>query len=147
MGANQHAVTAFQKRTDRVHLAAIRAGRVAKVPPRLNLPIRPKTELRQWFIGKAGPDGFFWHDDDRLLQALIVQLVQRDEHQRPAFAASRGRLDQKVLLSPLFIGALLHDAHAEFVGRGRTAVAGIRDGDRGDTIFLHHSYLAATNVR
>jgi hypothetical protein len=58
---------------------------------------------------------------------LVVELVQRDEHQRARFARGRRRLDQQILLTTLGISALLHGAHAQLVGfAGR---AGARRGD------------------
>ena len=65
---------------------------------------------------EARADGSFRHHDDRLLEALIRQLVQRHEHQRPALARGRGRFDQQILLAALLPGALLHGAHAQRVG-------------------------------
>lgn len=76
---------------------------------------------------EAGADEFFRHNDDCLFDALIGQLVERDEHQRAALARGRRRLDQQILLTAFFEGALLHRPHAEFVGLGRAAVAGVRN--------------------
>ena len=43
---------------------------------------------------------------------------------RPALARGRRRFDQQILLAALVIGALLHDAHAEFIGFGGSAGLG-----------------------
>ena len=74
----------------------------------------------------------FRHHDDGLLDALVGELVERNEHQRAALARRWRRLDQQVLLAALLEGALLHRPHAELIGLGRAAVAGIRNRDRGD---------------
>ena len=81
---------------------------------------------------EARADGFLRHDDDRLLEPLIVELVERDEHERAALARGGRRFDEKVLLAPLFIGAFLHRPHAKRVGLGRAAVAGIGNRNGGD---------------
>jgi hypothetical protein len=50
--------------------------------------------LGQGLIGETAADRSFRHDDDGLLNALVVQLVHRNEHQRPALARCRRRLDE-----------------------------------------------------
>jgi len=37
--------------------------------------------LAQRLIGKAAANGTFRHYDDSLLQSLVIQLIQGDEHQ------------------------------------------------------------------
>src|SRR5947209_16353076 len=57
MGADQHLVVAFQKRPDRIHLAAIvRAGRVTETPSRGDGPVGPEAELAQFLVMEAGAD-------------------------------------------------------------------------------------------
>ena len=132
MGADQYLVAALKKRTYRFDLAAIRSGRVAQVPLRRDLPIGPETKLAQWFIAETCADGFLRHDDNGLFDALIMQLVESDEHQRTALTRRGRRLDQQILLAPLFISAFLHLPHAHLVGFGRRAIGFIFNGDRGD---------------
>ena len=60
-------------------------------------------------------------------QALVLQLVERDKHQGATLAGRRWRLDQEVLFTALFIGALLHRAHAKLVGLRRIARLGVGD--------------------
>src|SRR5690606_17160130 len=103
-----------------------------KVPLRLDMPIGPEAVLAQRLVMEAGADGFFRHDNDRLLDALIGQFVERDEHQRATLARSWRRLDQQILFTTPLERALLHWPHAELVGLGRTAVACIGNRDRGD---------------
>src|SRR5271166_1118429 len=79
------------------------------------------------FLKTVGAGRPFPHDNDRLLQALVVKLVEGDEHERPALAGGWRRLDEKVLLAPFLKGALLHGTHAERVRLRRTAGARIRD--------------------
>ena len=46
VGADQHLVLAVEERSDRIDLAAVVAAwRVAEVPFRLDVPIRPEAEL------------------------------------------------------------------------------------------------------
>ena len=85
MRAYEHLVVARQELADRLHLrlrdlGSSRARRIAQVPLRLDHPVRPKTECAQLLIGETTADRAFWHDDDRLLQALVLQFVQCDEH-------------------------------------------------------------------
>ena len=89
VSADHDPVVAVEKRPDRVDLAAIGARRVAEIPLRGNDPVGPESELAQRRVGEARADGPLGHHDDGLLEALIVQLVQRDEHQRPALARCR----------------------------------------------------------
>ena len=75
--ADQHLVAAFKKRSDRFHLAAVVvAGRVAEIPFRLHAPVRPEAELGQRLIVEAGADGFLRHDDDRLLESLVLRACR-----------------------------------------------------------------------
>src|SRR3546814_5232913 len=82
-------------------LAAVLSRRVAEVPFGGDGPIRPKAVFAQWLVGEARADALFRHDDDRLPQTLVRQLVERDEHERPAFAGRRGRFDKQILLAAL----------------------------------------------
>ena len=133
VGADQRLVVAFKKRLHRVHLpAVVRSRRIAEVPFRLHLPIGEEAELAERLVVKARADRALRHHDDRLLESLVFQLVQRDEHQRPALARGRRRLDEQILLAALLIGALLHRPHAHRVRAGGAAVAGVGDGDGGD---------------
>ena len=133
MGAYQHLVVAFQERAERIDLATVIVARcVAQVPFRLDVPIRPEAVLAQRLVMEAGADRFFRHDDDGLFDALIGQLVEGDEHQGAALARGGRGLDQKILLAALFEGALLHRPHAELVGLGRAAIAGIGNRNGGD---------------
>ncbi len=93
------------------------------------MPVGPEAVTRERFVVEARANGLLGHDDDRLLQALVRQLVERHEHQRAALARGRRRLDQQVLLAALLIGALLHRAHAEGIRLGRCAGARVVDGD------------------
>ncbi len=136
MCADQHLVAAGQELTHRSHLGLGRTGlvttwRVAQVPLRRHLPVPVEAEACQGFVGKAATDGPFGHHHDGLLQALVVQLVQRNEHQRTGLARSRWRLDQQVLLTALGVGALLHGTHAQLVGLAGCAGACGGDGHRG----------------
>src|SRR3546814_19614037 len=127
MGADQHLVITFKERDDAVDLAAILAGCVAQVPFRGNGPVGPEAELGQRLVGKAGTDAFFRHDDDGLANALVRQLIERDEHEGAALARRRGRLDKKILLAALLIGAFLHRSNAAGVGFIGVTVGSIRN--------------------
>ena len=114
--ADQHLVAALKKRPDSLDLTAVvGAGRVAEVPFRLHAPVGPKAEPRQRLIVEARADGLFRHDDDRLLEALILKFVERDKHERAALARRGRRLDEQVLFTALFVGALLHRPHTKRV--------------------------------
>ena len=134
VSADHDPVVAFEKRPDRIDLAAIGARRVAEIPLRGNDPVGPESELAQRRVGEARADGPLGHHDDGLAEALIVQLVERDEHQCPALARCRRRLDQEILLASLLPGPLLHRTHAELVGPRGVAATGIGDRNGGDGV-------------
>src|SRR5215469_3708614 len=81
---------------------------------------------------KTRADGLLGHDDDGLLQALILQLVERDKHERTALAGRGRGLNEQVLLAPLLIGALLRGPHTKRVRLCRTAVADIGNRNGGN---------------
>src|SRR5207302_10988170 len=87
---DQRLVLAAHKLPYSIHRAiTVAPRRVAEVPLRRNMPIGEETELAQWLVVKTRADASFRHDDDRLLEFLVVQLVERDKHQRPALARRR----------------------------------------------------------
>ena len=111
--ADQNLVVAIEERAEGIDLPAIvGAGRIAEVPFWRNNPVSPEAVFGQWLVIEARADGFFRHHDDDLFDALIGELVERNEHERSALARSRGRFDEKILLAAPFIGALLHGPHA-----------------------------------
>ncbi len=131
MGANQHFVAALQECAEGIHLATVVAsGRITEAPLGFNAPVRPESILRQRLIVETRTDRAFRHDDDDLLEALILELVERDKHERPALTGSGRRFNEKILLSAPFIGAFLHRSHPEGIGLGCTAIPGIRHGNR-----------------
>ncbi len=139
MCTNQHPGIAGQKFADSLdlglgHLRVIGAGRVAQVPLRCDFPVGPKAMLAQRLAVETGADRAFRHADDGLLNALVGQLVQRDEHQRARLARGRGRLDQQILLATLVIGPRLHRAHPQLVRLGSRASPGGAEGDGGDDV-------------
>ena len=52
------------------------AGRVAEVPLRLDVPVGPEAVLGQRLVVEAGADGLLRHDDDGLLQALVLRACR-----------------------------------------------------------------------
>jgi hypothetical protein len=90
MGAHQYLVVALQERADGLDLSAVvRTRRIAQIPLRLDPPVGPEAILCERLVIKACADRLLRHHNDGLFEALIVQLVERDEHQRPAFAGGR----------------------------------------------------------
>ena len=135
MGADQGLVAAGQKLPHRINFGLgrsrlIASRRIAQVPLRCDVPVPIEAKLAQCLVCKAAADGPLRHHHDGLLQALVVQLVQCDEHQRPGLARGGRRLDQQVLLTALGIGPFLHSAHAQLVGFARCAGACCGDGHR-----------------
>ncbi|MNH87254.1 hypothetical protein D3C87_1322810 [compost metagenome] len=72
--------------------------------------------LAQRLIGKAAANRAFGYHDDGLLQALVMQLIQRDKHQGTGLPRCGGRFDQQVLLAAFGVGAFLHGTHAQLIG-------------------------------
>ena len=104
---------------------------------RLDDPVRPEAKFGQRLVRERTADGAFWHDNNCLLEPLVVHLVERDEHERAALARRGRGLDQQILLAPHLIGALLHGAHAKRICvRGR-ACARKSDGDGGNAGHIH----------
>ncbi|WEF25155.1 hypothetical protein [Paracoccus sp. S3-43] len=64
-------------------------GDPVRLPFRLHLQVDPEAELGQRLIREGRSDGLCRHDDHRLLQSLIGELVERDEHEGAA-AGGRG---------------------------------------------------------
>ena len=94
MGANEHLVRALKKCTNGVDLSPIvPAWSVAQIPFRLDTPIGPEAKLGQRLVVEARTNSLFRHHDDRLLEALMLELIERNEHQRSAFARGGRRLD------------------------------------------------------
>ena len=131
VGADQHLVVAFEEPPHRLDLAAVVAARrVAQVPLRFDVPVGPEAELASAAHRRSSRRWTF--SGTTMIACLspwLCQLVERDEHQRPALARGRRRLDEQVLLAALLIGALLHRPHAQRIGLGGCAVVGVRDGD------------------
>src|ERR1017187_13944 len=95
VGANQDFIVTFQEGADGIHFSAIiSARRVTKIPLRRNTPIRPEPMLRQRRVMETCTDRTFRHNDDCLLYALIRQLVERDEHERPALSGGGRRFNE-----------------------------------------------------
>ena len=119
--AHQHLVSTAQKLAHRLnlglrHARLVNARRVAQVPLRCHLPVPLKALQAQRLVGKAAANRTLGHHHNGLLQTLLVQLVERNKHQRPRLARRRRRLDQQVLLTAHGVSALLHGAHAQRVG-------------------------------
>ncbi|KAG1382460.1 hypothetical protein G6F59_017854 [Rhizopus arrhizus] len=86
MGAPQHPIIAGQKLAPGLDLGlgalpVVFARCVAQIPLWPNHPIAPDPVLAQLFVGKAAPDRTFGPHDEGLLEPLVLQLVQRNEHQ------------------------------------------------------------------
>ncbi|MNN08174.1 hypothetical protein D3C81_1210240 [compost metagenome] len=90
MGADQHLVIALQEGSHGIDLAAIvGARRITQIPAWLHVPIGPEAISAKWFVVEARSNRLFRHHDDGLLDALVGQFVQGDEHQGAAFTGCR----------------------------------------------------------
>src|SRR4029078_7483594 len=77
-----------------------------------------------------------------LLYALVVKLVEGNEHECSALAGRRWRLDQKVLFAPSLPSALLHGTHSIWIDTGCGASRLVINRDRRDVIPLHvHAFI------
>src|SRR6266851_6974741 len=98
--ADQYLVAALKKGSNGFDLSAVViARRITEVPFWLHAPVFPKAELGQRLVVEACADCFFRHDDDRLLEPLILELVERDEHERATLARRGRRFDKQVLFA------------------------------------------------
>ena len=132
-------IVAFQEGLDRVDLAAIGAWCVTEISDSARRSSRPRS--RNSVNGsslKLAPMVLSGTTIIACLTSLVRQLVERDEHQGPALPRRRRRFDQQILFAPLLPGPFLHWAHTQFVRPGRTAVAGVGDGNRGDVNCAGH---------
>ena len=86
VSADEHLVVALEEGAHRLHLAAVLPGGVAQIPARRDAPVRPEAVAAQRLVIEAGADALLGHHDDRLFQPLVGELVERDEHERPALA-------------------------------------------------------------
>src|SRR5262249_36568900 len=85
MRADHRSVAILKKFLDRadvgwVYARTVRARRIAEIPLRLDSPVGPEPEFTQRLIGKGTADRAFRHNDDRLFETLVPQLVECDEH-------------------------------------------------------------------
>src|SRR5690606_17614436 len=97
-----------------------------------DLPVRPESVFRQRFVMEARADRALRYDDDRLLDTLIVQLIERYEHQRPTLARCGRRFNKKILLAAPFVCALLHRSHPKRICLRRVSATCVRNGYRRD---------------
>ena len=141
--ADECPVVATQKRFQGVDLAALGPGRAAEVPLRPDGPVRPEAKAAERHVREARADRLLGNDDDCLAETLVLELVKRDEHERPALPRSRRRLDQEILLSSLLPGTLLHRAHPELVGPGSASGPSVADGYGGNALGGGHSNSSA----
>ena len=111
------------------------------------MPVGPEPKLGKRLVGEARPDGFFGDGDDGLAQSLIMQLVQRHEHQRTALTRCGRGLDQQILLAALLISALLHRSHAQFIRFGRIAILGVGNGYGGGGFLTAHRLCFHSCIR
>ena len=82
--ADKYPVVTTQKHLQGVDLAALGPGRAVEVPLRTDGPVRPEAEAAERHVREARADRLLGNDDDRLAETLVVELVKRDEHERPA---------------------------------------------------------------
>ena len=87
--ADECPVVATQKRLQGVDLAALGPGGAAEVPLRPDGPVRPEAETAERHVRETRADRLLGNDDDRLAETLVLELVERDEHECPALPRSR----------------------------------------------------------
>ena len=120
--ADQHGVLALEEPLDLGDLALIRPWR-AEVVAVVDAPVGEEAMLRQWCARKRRADRALRDRDDDLLESLVVELVEGEEHQCARLTGRGWCLDQQVSACPRFEGLGLHLAHAH-VG-DREALAGV----------------------
>ena len=81
-----------------------------------HLPVGKESVGPQFRVLKRAPDALFRHRHHHLLQSLMHQLVQSDEHQRTAFARCWRSLNQQETLLPGLVSLGLHLTHTQSVG-------------------------------
>ena len=113
VGANQSPVIAVQKCLQGIDFAA-RAACFAgtQVPTLFNVPVGKETMIGQYGTVKRCTDGAFRHGHNGLGDALIVQFIQRHEHECAGFARCGRCLDEQVLRCTRFPYARLHRPHS-----------------------------------
>lgn len=111
MGADQHPIIPGSSPTaltlDLATLGSSAPGVLHRFHWGATTPVGPKPCLLSGSLAKLAPSSAPARRLDRLLHALVCQLVERDEHE----SAGHQRLAaavQQVLLAPLVIGAGLH---------------------------------------
>ena len=120
VSADQNLVGAVQERADRIDLAAVvRAGRVAKIPSRLYMPVRPEAELGQRSSWKLAPIVFSGTTMIACFSPWLACLSSAMNISARLLPEAGGDLMSKILLAAFLVGALLHRPHAEGVGPRR----------------------------
>lgn len=128
MGTDQYSPIALHEIDEGLHLAGVTARR-AKVVALIYIPVSKKAVLAQFRALERGANGAFWNGNNRLLHPLVVQLVQRDKHQRTALSGGRRCFDQQVLAIAALVNPRLHLSHPKIADFYATACPLVGDFD------------------
>ena len=115
MGANQNIVFILMEEFLKAYCLLFLVGSIAKVILLRHPPIGKEAILHQVSILERAADTLFWHSHHHLLDTLVHQLIQSDEHQGATLARCRWCLDKQEAMVAGFVSLGLHLSHTEFI--------------------------------
>ena len=115
MGANQDIVFILMEEIFKAFRLLFLVVSIAKIILLRYPPVGEEAILHQVGVLERAADTLLWHSHHYLLDALILQLIQGDEHQGAALARRRWRLDKQKAMVAGFVSLGLHLSHTEFI--------------------------------
>ena len=115
MGANQDIVFILMEEFLKAYCLLFLVGSIAKVILLRYPPVGEEAILHQVGVLERAADTLFRHSHHYLLDTLIHQLIQSDEHQGATLARCWWRLDKQKAMVESFVSLGLHLSHTEFI--------------------------------
>ena len=125
MGADEDSCLGIQEVHELFAESTFLQSSSAEVVAGAYLPVGKEAVGLKLGILEGTGDGFLRHGDNDLLDALVGQFVEGNEHHGAALTGCRRSLDQQVLAVACFVDDSLHFSHTEGIYIGGCTGAGI----------------------